>query len=194
MTEQDTRQKLISAAKSEFLANGYKGASLRRICANAGVTTGALYFFFKGKEDLFGAIVDKPMAQFQKLTAQSIEMELNDPDAYAMIEDSIIRFLLTYRDECILVLDKAEGTKYAAFRENWEKRLENTFGVFFEKYLSRPADPAIVRLIASMRMHGYMELLHGNYTEEHSRKLVNEMAVYADAGFSALIKELYKEM
>ena len=90
MTEQDTRQKLISAAKSEFLANGYKGASLRRICANAGVTTGALYFFFKGKEDLFGAIVDKPMAQFQKLTAQSIEMELNDPDAYAMIEDSII--------------------------------------------------------------------------------------------------------
>ena len=79
-------------------------------------------------------------------------------------------------------------------RENWEKRLENTFGVFFEKYLRRPADPAIVRLIASMRMHGYMELLHGNYTEEHSRKLVNEMAVYADAGFSALIKELYKEM
>lgn len=194
MTEQDTRQKLIAAAKNEFLTNGYKGASLRRICANAGVTTGALYFFFGGKEDLFGAIIEKPMAEFQKLTAQSVEKELEDPGAFAETEDSIIRFLLQYRDECVLVLDKAEGTRYAAFRGEWQKRLENIFGVFFAKYLNKPADPAIVHLIASMRMHGYQELLNGNYSEEHSHKLVKEMGVYADAGFSALIKELYKEM
>ena len=35
-------------------------ASLRNICKEAGVTTGALYFFFKDKEDLFAALVEKP--------------------------------------------------------------------------------------------------------------------------------------
>ncbi len=49
----DTRDRLISVAAEEFFEKGYDGASLRQICSRAGVTTGALYFFFKNKEDLF---------------------------------------------------------------------------------------------------------------------------------------------
>ncbi|MBQ3889774.1 MAG: TetR/AcrR family transcriptional regulator, partial [Lachnospiraceae bacterium] len=59
--EKQTRQKLIECAKKEFLEKGYTKASLRSICADAGVTTGALYFFFENKEDLFAAIVDPPL-------------------------------------------------------------------------------------------------------------------------------------
>ena len=46
-----TKEKLLESAKKEFLEKGYMKASLRTICKNAGVTTGALYFFFQGKED-----------------------------------------------------------------------------------------------------------------------------------------------
>lgn len=53
----DTREKLILAATREFFNRGYDGASLRQICAAAGVTTGALYFFFKNKEDLFRNVI-----------------------------------------------------------------------------------------------------------------------------------------
>lgn len=35
------------------MKKGYNKASLRSICVNAGVTTGALYFFFKDKGDLY---------------------------------------------------------------------------------------------------------------------------------------------
>ena len=48
----ETRQHLLECAKREFLEKGYMKASLRNICKEAGVTTGALYFFFKDKEDL----------------------------------------------------------------------------------------------------------------------------------------------
>lgn len=51
--DRETKEKLLASAKSEFLKKGYMKASLRKICANAEVTTGALYFFFKDKEDLF---------------------------------------------------------------------------------------------------------------------------------------------
>ena len=38
-----TRERLLTAAKTEFLERGYRSASLRRISSAAGVTTGAIY-------------------------------------------------------------------------------------------------------------------------------------------------------
>ena len=49
----EKRRLLIEAAKKEFLEKGYNKASLRTICNKAGMTTGALYFFFDNKEDLY---------------------------------------------------------------------------------------------------------------------------------------------
>ena len=53
----DTRKRLISAATKEFSNKGYAHASLRAICTKAGVTTGALYFFFENKEALFREVL-----------------------------------------------------------------------------------------------------------------------------------------
>ena len=50
---QETKNNLLASAKTEFFEKGYMQASLRNICKNAGVTTGAMYFFFEDKEDLF---------------------------------------------------------------------------------------------------------------------------------------------
>ena len=55
--EKETKERLLISAKKEFVEKGYLQASLRNICKNAGVTTGALYFFFQDKEDLFAAVV-----------------------------------------------------------------------------------------------------------------------------------------
>lgn len=62
----ETKERLIENALAEFAENGYMKASLRKICADAGVTTGALYFFFKDKEDLFAAIVEQPFDELKK--------------------------------------------------------------------------------------------------------------------------------
>ena len=54
--DKETKNKLLQSAREEFMEKGYMNASLRNICKNAGVTTGALYFFFEDKADLFKAI------------------------------------------------------------------------------------------------------------------------------------------
>ena len=46
VNEKETKRKLQECAMKEFLEKGYMKASLRNICREAGVTTGALYFFF----------------------------------------------------------------------------------------------------------------------------------------------------
>lgn len=63
----ETREKLLISAQNEFLKYGYEKASLRTICKNVGLTTGALYFFFNNKEDLFKSLVKKIANSFKKL-------------------------------------------------------------------------------------------------------------------------------
>ena len=60
--EKQTKKKLIECAKKEFIEKGFMKASLRNICKNAGVTTGAMYFFFKDKEELFESVVGSQLA------------------------------------------------------------------------------------------------------------------------------------
>jgi AcrR family transcriptional regulator len=54
-----TRGKLIRAARALFARRGYAGVGTEEIVRRAGVTRGALYHQFPGKEDLFLAVYEQ---------------------------------------------------------------------------------------------------------------------------------------
>ena len=184
-----TKQKLIESAKADFLEYGFKNASLRRICKNADVTTGALYFFFKNKEDLFEAVISEPLALFRKMFVRLVNAEFTDASAFESSEEEMIRFLLRYRTEVIIILEKSEGTKYEDFKAKYLQTLESVFARFFGKYIKDP-DPKLVHIVTAMRFYGYLEILYGDHTEEESVQLAKKIGVYADAGFEGLIRSL----
>ena len=49
--------RIMDSAREEFRTLGFERASLKSICQRAGVTTGALYKRYAGKEELFRAVV-----------------------------------------------------------------------------------------------------------------------------------------
>ena len=53
----DTHTKILDCGKKHFLKNGFEKASLRDICKDAGVTTGAFYRHFNDKNELFKIFV-----------------------------------------------------------------------------------------------------------------------------------------
>ena len=59
----DTRRGLIDAAARVFARRGFNGASVDEIAAEGGVTTGALYWHFSGKDELFLAVADERVAR-----------------------------------------------------------------------------------------------------------------------------------
>jgi TetR/AcrR family transcriptional regulator, transcriptional repressor for nem operon len=54
-----TRQKILQAAFAEFYKNGFQGGSLNQIVEAAGITKGALFHHFAGKQDLGYAVLDE---------------------------------------------------------------------------------------------------------------------------------------
>lgn len=51
------REAILDAAQAIFLETGYAAASMDTIAARAGVSKATIYAHFKGKTDLFGAII-----------------------------------------------------------------------------------------------------------------------------------------
>ncbi len=70
-----TKRSLIEAATHEFAEYGYAKASLRRICSNCDLTTGALYFFFDNKEDLFRSVIEPVTSEIVAITERHFATE-----------------------------------------------------------------------------------------------------------------------
>jgi AcrR family transcriptional regulator len=60
--KEETRAELIGAAARVFAHHGFHGASLEQIAQEAGYSTGAVYWHFKGKDDLFLAVYEAQAA------------------------------------------------------------------------------------------------------------------------------------
>lgn len=99
--ERETKEKLLQSARAEFLAKGYQGASLRSICKASGVTTGALYFFFKDKDDLFTSLVAPQLNTLKAMLTEHMRQELLvlsfPPQLYAVIYAGVLA--------CYLLID-----------------------------------------------------------------------------------------
>ena len=67
---EETKSKILTSAKTEFLEKGFTNASLRTIAANAGLTTGAMYRHFKDKDALFCVLVSDAKADDGLLSSE----------------------------------------------------------------------------------------------------------------------------
>ena len=126
-----TLEKILAAAKAEFLEKGYQSASLRNIVKSAGVTTGAFYGYYSSKEALFAALVDEPyrfvlrtyraaVSQFEQLQPQTQVLRMGDAGKDCM--QALLLYMDARRDAFHLILECADGTPYS-HAEGEKKRL-----------------------------------------------------------------------
>lgn len=54
----DTHQRIVDAALSLFLANGYEATTLDAIAANAGISRRTFFSYFKSKDDIVMSVMD----------------------------------------------------------------------------------------------------------------------------------------
>lgn len=117
----ETRHTLLQCAKKEFMEKGYSKASLRSICKEAGVTTGALYFFFQDKDDLFCSLVSESLMRIMQLIKEHQQLEENeareeilssnhDMDSERILVEVLVHEMYQNRDEMLLLVNGAQGS------------------------------------------------------------------------------------
>jgi len=57
------RERIVRAARHEFLERGVAATALRAIARRARTSLGMIYYYFPAKEDLFLAVIEEPYAQ-----------------------------------------------------------------------------------------------------------------------------------
>lgn len=133
--------RIQESAKKEFLDHGFEGASLKIICEKAGVTTGALYKRYKGKEDLFCAVVGDTVAAINDFLEEksavfpSVLSDVKLIKAWEMGESMMewFDFLYRHHDGFTLLLFGASGTRYANYQHDLvEKMNAKTYEYFLE--------------------------------------------------------------
>ncbi len=68
----DTRAAILATAQRLFGASGFKGVSMDRLAAEAGLTVRALYHYYPSKRALFAAATHEAMARFGEEVAARV--------------------------------------------------------------------------------------------------------------------------
>lgn len=122
----EVRSAIMLAAYEEFRQSGYPEASMRRIAAAAGMTSGNIYRYFRNKEDLFDAIVGPLYSEYSRYaeeylqTAEAVVTSGWDVQArtsfFERVRATLVGLLMASGPSLLLLLCRSEGSKYESIR------------------------------------------------------------------------------
>lgn len=201
--DRETKEKLLASAEHEFMEKGYQGASLRNICKNAGVTTGALYFFFKDKDDIFASLVAPVLGSIRTMMEAHMQQELQEvkgelqegqddfsDDVYASWR--IIHELYQNYDRVQLLLTKSQGSSLAGCIDEFVAFTEKNYRMLADAQAKvcgvAAPDDYTIHWMAHMQIDAFVHLLTHEPDEEKAVAHLGDILKYLLAGWYALFQ------
>ncbi len=196
-----THENILKSAKEQFKEKGFRNASIRKICSDAGVTNGAFYAHFESKEDLFKALVEPCLNSFFNLYSDQAQdfLQINSKeDIISAFErtysatKNLIDFIYQNKEVMLLILTSSDGTYYANFKELLIKAESNSMHEFLNKgkdFMQRPENISefSVKSGSSFIINSIFEsFVQGDSEEEVVRKC-NLISEYCIAGYRKIL-------
>lgn len=198
-----TRDKLLQCAREEFMEKGYLKASLRNICQRAGVTTGALYFFFKDKADLFENLTketveliyqimqnhfgtERILAETGQLSVEKARDHQNEYDDWKQI----IEQMYLHREDILLVLTKGQGSNLEHIEEKFVKESEKHYRMMadaMEKvHPEVKLDDKLIHWLSHMQVDAFVYMITHIEKKEEAYKYMTKAVTYMVKGWCGL--------
>lgn len=123
----DTKSRLLETAAALFAENGYRGASVRRICDLARANPGAVSYHFGGKKQLYRTVLRRAASSLADITVT--DSDVGDESPPLEITDALDRILHQMEakphETQLLLRDLADGGNVAV--EALEPSLRTAF-------------------------------------------------------------------
>lgn len=128
------RRRILDAARTVFQSQGGMSAGLRPIAAAAGVTTGAIYAVFSGKEAIYAALLEESLTAMGDAVAMAAGREAEAEAALRAAAAACVDFYVArvFERDLGLYLFETDGRKGLGPEMNarLNKALRNAVGVF----------------------------------------------------------------
>lgn len=193
-------ERILTAAKQEFLEKGYVDASLRTIATAANTSTNSIYVRFEDKEGLFSAIVEPVLSEmierFLKIQETFHQMD-RAAQAAQMPEYSdggtseLMDYMYEHLDAFRLLLDASYGTRFHNFVDELVRiEVEYTY-----KYMEAVGYPAqfgdaltekLLHIVTTSRFESIFEVIRHGMSREEAKKYIELLSRYHRTGFLAI--------
>lgn len=187
--------KIIKAARDEFMAKGFQEGSLHKIADRAGITTGALYTRYKNKDDLFCSLVKETISEIREKAEAlgnmyySAEADGNPEELLQVIayeKKMYLEILFGHFEECKLLLCRSRGS---SLEKGIEKMLEMKIRetvAYVKRVAKRPVDLNGVEMIISSQLHFYQMILEKDYGKDEAFSCMDTVNLFFESGWRAL--------
>ena len=102
-----TRQRILASGAQVFASCGFSCATLEIIAKRAGLSRGAVYWHFKGKEELLLAVMQDITLPVERFFSAGMNLHRNIQRLYTAIEQTLIK--AESRQLCEILLKRSEG-------------------------------------------------------------------------------------
>ena len=109
-----TKDTILACARDQYLSDGYKGLSMRKIAQKAGISATAIYRHFADKEELFHHVVKKGFGTYTQYLMPALE----EPTAEK-------RFMKTLEYALAFVLDQPKYFELIFVKSETKDELAN---------------------------------------------------------------------
>lgn len=181
------RGEILAAAKRLFLQDGIQHATMRRIAAELGVSSTALYVYFPDKTAILDAIAE---AMFEALLVAYAESQDQELPRLARFRAGLLAYVdlaLSRPDEYRLTFD-AKSVSVCSKVEAADKSfdmLKSSVAELMDAGTFRPGDPLEVAEALWACLHGVVMLLlnQPGHVETEPKRLVDAVLDAAIRGF-----------
>ena len=194
-----THELILKSAMKTFKEIGFRNASIRNICKDAGVTNGAFYAHFKSKDDLFAALVSEKLNVFQESYEGMCDININSvADVMRMFDvsyssiETLIHYVYSEQDVFMLILKSSGGSSFENFINDLiTEECKNTM-IFLsssKKFMKKPENISerFIRLGASMVINSMFEAFLEGIPEEDNIRETKIASDFCIAGYKELL-------
>ena len=194
-----THELILKSAMKTFKEIGFRNASIRNICKDAGVPNGVFYAHFKSKDDLFAALVSEKLNVFQELYEGMCDININSvADVMRMFDVSyssiktLIHYVYSEQDVFMLILKSSGGSSFENFINDLiTEECKNTM-IFLsssKKFMKKPENISerFIRLGASMVINSMFEAFLEGIPEEDNIRETKIASDFCIAGYKELL-------
>ena len=201
MAKRDTTldKKIEDAARSEFLRLGYEKASLHEIARIAGVTTGALYTRYDGKDGLFESLLKELFGEVASYETKATELyneagkRMNIDMIVGAIrkETEIYQDLLFRRyDACKLLVCRSHGSRVGRMLDEMYETKSRETAEYFQRLAGKTVDTDSLAIILQSQYEQFRCILEHNWPRDKAIEALKVSEIYQEAGWRALFQSI----